>query len=85
MLCLFIKFMLNCGQADGDGCYNLVCNGFVQISHWLGFGATIAPFSTYDGEQRYNSLHGNSKPLETKIHLFFSTSLSSSRIQFFFA
>lgn len=56
MLYLFIKFMFNCGQADGDGCYNLVCPGFVQISHKVGFGAILTPLSTYNGEQRWINL-----------------------------
>ncbi|RWR72565.1 carboxyl-terminal peptidase [Cinnamomum micranthum f. kanehirae] len=43
-------------EADGDGCYNLVCPGFVQISHRFGFGAIITPLSTYDGVQTWITL-----------------------------
>ncbi|XP_074351659.1 protein neprosin-like [Apium graveolens] len=33
------------------GCYNLLCSGFVQISHRIALGACIAPISSYNGAQ----------------------------------
>ncbi|KAM3685712.1 hypothetical protein ACB098_11G141700 [Castanea mollissima] len=41
-------------QADAyhnTGCYNLMCPGFVQVSHQIAPGATISPLSTYNGPQ----------------------------------
>nr|CAD1830853.1 unnamed protein product [Ananas comosus var. bracteatus] len=37
---------------NATGCYNSRCPGFVQTSNEVVLGGTIAPVSTYDGDQR---------------------------------
>ncbi|WOL08110.1 hypothetical protein Cni_G16862 [Canna indica] len=34
-----------------NGCYNLLCSGFVQTSRKIAVGAAISPVSTYNGRQ----------------------------------
>ncbi|KAI3733478.1 hypothetical protein L6452_12921 [Arctium lappa] len=34
-----------------NGCYNLLCSGFVQTSSQIALGAAIYPVSTYNGQQ----------------------------------
>ncbi|KAI3733475.1 hypothetical protein L6452_12918 [Arctium lappa] len=40
-------------QNDGyrNGCYNLLCSGFVQTNSEIALGAAIDPISTYNGQQ----------------------------------
>nr|POF24291.1 hypothetical protein CFP56_40405 [Quercus suber] len=33
-------------------CYNLACSGFVQVDNQIAMGASVAPYSNYDGTQR---------------------------------
>ncbi|XP_038698979.1 uncharacterized protein LOC119996421 [Tripterygium wilfordii] len=45
---------MNIRQSDGyqsKGCYNLMCPGFVQVSHEIALGSQILPISEYGGSQ----------------------------------
>ncbi|XP_030966832.1 uncharacterized protein LOC115987433 [Quercus lobata] len=37
---------------QNTGCYNLACSGFVQVDNQIAMGASVAPYSNYDGTQR---------------------------------
>ncbi|KAL4600591.1 hypothetical protein ACB092_11G209900 [Castanea dentata] len=36
---------------QNTGCYNLKCSGFVQVDNQIATGATVTPYSNYDGTQ----------------------------------
>ena len=54
----FFFFFLNFFSSLQDdsyqntGCYNLACSGFVQVDNQIAMGASVAPYSNYDGTQR---------------------------------
>ena len=57
-ICCFLfekrLFFFSWLQADAytkTGCFNLMCPGFVQVSHQIAMGATISPLSIYNGPQ----------------------------------
>ncbi|KAK7837941.1 hypothetical protein CFP56_020555 [Quercus suber] len=37
---------------QSTGCYNLLCSGFAQVDNQIAMGATVTPYSNYDGNQR---------------------------------
>lgn len=48
----FFVFKFECqGKNYDDGCYNLECEGFVQVHQNMPVDAYLEPISTYDGEQ----------------------------------
>ncbi|XP_050281543.1 uncharacterized protein LOC126722434 [Quercus robur] len=46
---LFISWTDDAYQSTG--CYNLLCPGFVQVEQHIAMGATVTPYSKYDGNQ----------------------------------
>uniref|UniRef100_A0A7N2LCY6 Neprosin PEP catalytic domain-containing protein n=1 Tax=Quercus lobata TaxID=97700 RepID=A0A7N2LCY6_QUELO len=36
---------------QSTGCFNLLCPGFVQVENQIALGATVTPYSKYDGNQ----------------------------------
>ena len=52
----FYKFFFLSSLQDDSyqntGCYNLACSGFVQVDNQIAMGASVAPYSNYDGTQR---------------------------------
>ncbi|KAL0007937.1 hypothetical protein SO802_009439, partial [Lithocarpus litseifolius] len=49
---IFMYWTIRDDSYQNIGCYNLVCSGFVQVNNQIATGATVTPYSNYDGTQR---------------------------------